>query len=285
MGTYPVHQFDPSSFPECAMSLLTPTPQRPYSLQDNGQSPSLSNDLQAAQAVQEALFPRELPSFAGWELATGWRPARVVAGDYHDLFTLSPTRLALALGDVSGKGLGPALVTASLHAAVRSRLPDRLEHLGTLARELNAYLLDSTPADLYVTLFLGVLDVASGQFTYVNAGHPPPVLLTAEGIAERCSLLDTKSTVLGILPEAEYQVGQVGLSTHCLLALFSDGITEACNPQGEMFGWGRVRQALQGIDPLSAQGAAQQLLRALARFTHGEPLADDVSLVVVRGSG
>jgi sigma-B regulation protein RsbU (phosphoserine phosphatase) len=197
----------------------------------------------------------------------------------------SPTHLALALGDVSGKGLGPALVTASLHAAVRSRLPNRIDDLAELAQELNAYLLDSTPPDLYVTLFLGVLDVVSGLLTYVNAGHPCPVLVSADLNAEGYSLLDTKSTVLGILPEAEYQVGQVGLSPGCLLALFSDGITEACNPRGEMFGWGRVRQALQGVDPLSAQGAAQQLLRALDHFTAGEPLADDVSLVVVRQSG
>src|SRR5262249_62072222 len=123
---------------------------------------------EAAWTAQQNLFPRQLPAAPGWEFAAACRPARAVAGDYYDLFKAAPGRLAVALGDVAGKGLGPALVMAGLHALVRCRLSQMSDRLPALVEELNPYLLGSTPADLFVTLFLAVLDAPTGRLRYVH---------------------------------------------------------------------------------------------------------------------
>ena len=138
-------------------------------------------DLEAASRVQQKLFPERMPEVPGWEFAGLCRPARMLAGDYYDVFALTPGHVGLALGDVAGKGLGPSLVMASLHAMVRSRLASYSGALPGLMQELNQYLLRSLPEDMFVTLFLGVLHERSGRLSYVNAGHPHPLLVTAEG--------------------------------------------------------------------------------------------------------
>src|SRR5262249_32456380 len=142
----------------------------------NGHPRETSRDLAAAWQVQQNLFPRELPSAPGWEFAALCRPARTVAGDYYDLFETAPGRIAVALGDVSGKGLGPALVMVGLRALVRCRLPRRGGNLAGLMEEINGYLLATTPEDMFVTLFLAFLDVRTGQLGFVNGGHPPPLV-------------------------------------------------------------------------------------------------------------
>jgi sigma-B regulation protein RsbU (phosphoserine phosphatase) len=204
-----------------------------------------SHSLETARRVQQHLFPRELPRPAGWDVAATCLPAQVVAGDYLDVWWLGADRLALALGDVAGKGFGPALVMAGLRALVRSRLPHGVRDLAGLTRELNDYLLGSTPDDLFVTLFLGVLDVSTGRLRYVNAGHPPPVLVASPpaGEVRRCT---EGGTILGVCPGADFDVGQAELEPGSLLALFSDGITEASDRDGKSFHEGRIVETLQG---------------------------------------
>src|SRR5262249_40792768 len=124
-------------------------------------------DLETARQVQRNLFPRQLPCLPGWDLAAVCRPARIVAGDYHDLFTPVPGCLAIALGDVAGKGLGPALVMAHLHTLIRSRLPAHLADLAGLVNELNAHLLAVLPEEMFVTLFLAVVELDTGRMRYV----------------------------------------------------------------------------------------------------------------------
>jgi sigma-B regulation protein RsbU (phosphoserine phosphatase) len=243
-----------------------------------------SHALEAARHVQEHLFPRELPRPAGWAVAAAWRPARAVAGDYLDLWWLGDGHLALALGDVAGKGLGPALVMAGLRALVRSRLTHRARGLAGLARELNDYLLASTPDDLFVTLFLGVLDVATGRLRYVNAGHPPPVLVAgaADGEVTRCT---TGGPVLVVLPGTGFEEGQVTLRPKSLLALFSDGITEATDRAGTMFHERRVVASVQGANGDSAARILAGLLEGLQHFTAGKEQADDISVILLRRPG
>jgi serine phosphatase RsbU (regulator of sigma subunit) len=136
-------------------------------------------DLENARQVQQNLFPRGLPCVPGREFAGLCKPARRVAGDYYDLFELGSGQVVVALGDVAVKGLGSALVMAGLHAVVRCRLRQFVDDLARLVEELNGYLLTATAADVFVSLFLAVLDTGTGQLRYVNAGHPPPIALRA----------------------------------------------------------------------------------------------------------
>src|SRR6516165_5841808 len=117
-----------------------------------------------------------MPEAPGWQFAGLCRPARMLAGDYYDVFDLTPGHVGLALGDVAGKGVGPSLVMASLHAMIRSRLAHYCGDLPRLMHELNQYLFASLPEDMFVTLFLGVLDERTGRLRYVNAGHGHPIL-------------------------------------------------------------------------------------------------------------
>jgi sigma-B regulation protein RsbU (phosphoserine phosphatase) len=216
-------------------------------------------------------------------LAAACRPAQTVAGDYYDVFEAAPGQLAVALGDVAGKGLGPALVMAGLHALIRGRLPQMASHLTALVDEINRYLLDSTPADLFVTLFLAVLDVRTGRLRYINGGHPAPLLLN--GSTEEVIRLAAGGTVLGILPGAAYEEGEMELRAGGLLALFSDGLVEAADEKSEAFRERRVVELLRAARAFPAQMVLISLLEAVERFTGREEQTDDLSLVVVRRRG
>jgi serine phosphatase RsbU (regulator of sigma subunit) len=198
----------------------------------NGRPHDYLRGLETARAVQQHLFPRRLPLPCGWECAACCRPAQPVGGDYHDLFQTSPGRLAVALGDVSGKGLGPALVAAHLHALVRSLLPSEPEALGRFAADLKEHLATFLPADFFVTLFLAVLDLADGWLYSVNAGHPPALLLDPS--CHSPAQLSVGGIPLGAFPGERYDVGHVRLRPGCLLAVFSDGLSEARDAAGRM---------------------------------------------------
>jgi serine phosphatase RsbU (regulator of sigma subunit) len=236
--------------------------------------------LEEARQVQLCLFPRELPQVPGWEVAAAWRPARVVSGDYYDLFEVRPGVLAVALGDVSGKGLGPALVMAGLRALVRSRLPGWAADLSGLLREVNEYLLESTPEETFVTLFLAVLEVETGRLRYVNAGHLAPLVLAGSAAAEPMAL--SGGPVLGVFPGADFPEGQAGLRAGSLLALFSDGLTEARDAQGRMFHQRRVVEALWARQEGSAARSLERLLREVEVFRGPREPADDVSVILLR---
>jgi serine phosphatase RsbU (regulator of sigma subunit) len=237
--------------------------------------------LEEARQVQHCLFPRELPPIPGWDVAATWRPARVVSGDYYDLFALRPGVLAVALGDVAGKGLGPALVMAGLRALVRSRLPGRSADLPGLMREVNEYLLASTPDETFVTLFLAVLEVETGRLRYVNAGHLAPLVLAGSPAAEPMPLTGD-GPVLGVFPGADFPEEQASLRPGSLLALFSDGLTEAMDGQGRMFHQRRVVEALRSGQEGPTARTLERLLRAVDVFRGRREPADDVSVILLR---
>jgi sigma-B regulation protein RsbU (phosphoserine phosphatase) len=239
------------------------------------------HSLEAARLVQQHLFPREFPCPDGWDVAAACWPARVVAGDYLDLFSLGPDHFALALGDVAGKGLGPALVMAGLRALVRLQLPRQAYDLAGLMRELNDYLLTSTPDDLFVTLFLGVLEVSTGRLRYVNAGHLPPLVLAGPDDGEALRFTEG-GTILGMFAEAAYDEGQLWLQPDSVLALFSDGLTEATDRAGKTFHERRVVEELQGAWGASADNMLARVLGTLEHFAHGKEQEDDISVILLR---
>jgi sigma-B regulation protein RsbU (phosphoserine phosphatase) len=170
---------------------------------------------------------------------------------------------------------------AGPRALVRSWLPHRIGDLAGLVGKLNDYLLASTPDDLFVTLFLGVLEVPTGRLRYVNAGHLPPLLLAGPD-SEVVMRFTAGGTVLGMFPGAGFEKGEVGLRPDSLLALFSDGVTEATDRSGKMFHERRLVEHLGGAGEGSSAGALARLLQGLDHFTGGKEQEDDVSVILLR---
>lgn len=239
----------------------------------------LARDVEIARDVQRNLFPRELPQVPGWEVAAVCRPARSVAGDYYDVLLTDDGALGLALGDVSGKGVGASLLSAGLHAMVRSRLPVAGCDLARLLEDLNTHLIGSSADEMFATLAVARIEPASGRVTYVNAGHPPPLVVAASS----ARWLDEGGPLAGVVPRARYVPGELRMVPGDLLAIYSDGVTEAERPGGgEMFGDQRLLEALRAARGGSAAQALAALLAAVEAYAGaGEP-ADDISVIVVR---
>jgi sigma-B regulation protein RsbU (phosphoserine phosphatase) len=241
----------------------------------------LAREVEIARQVQSNLFPRELPSIPGWEIAAVCKPARAVAGDYYDVIRTAGDELGVALGDVSGKGVGASLLSAGVHAMVRSRLPARACDLGVLLSDLNAHLLESSADDMFATVVVARVSPADGRFVYVNGGHPPPLLMSTRGPR----WLEDSGPLVGVLPRARYVPGEARLEPGDLLMIYSDGVTEAERPGGEMFGEERLLAAMNRVRGASAEASLAALLRAVEEFTGGAEPADDISVVVVRRVG
>jgi sigma-B regulation protein RsbU (phosphoserine phosphatase) len=233
-------------------------------------------ELQIAREMQQSLFPRTSPELPGFEMAAVSIPCQQVGGDLYDLIPLAAGRVALVIADVSGKGTPASLLMASLHASLRALA-------GTLApRELlervNRFLYESTQDNKYVTLFYGELEASSRRLTYVNAGHIPPLLLR-EG--EGGIRLTEGGPVLGLLEEVGFEVGSVDLRPGDVVAMVTDGATEALSPLEEEFGDERVQSALG-----QARGSARELVRALVDAVHlwtGLPgCSDDLTALVLK---
>jgi serine phosphatase RsbU (regulator of sigma subunit) len=237
----------------------------------------MAEELRLAAEIQTRLLPAAPPPLDGWELAVAWAPCREVGGDYFDFVTgRRDGRLAIAVGDVSGKGAGAALVMSSLHAAVRaqSRLGLRVPEI---MASINGYLCESTSADKFVSLFYGELDLKTGALDYCNAGHLPPLVVRSTGGQQR---LAVGGPVMGILPGAAYEQGRVRLEAGDALLLFSDGVTELQNGRGDLFGYERLSAVAEPGIP--AAQLCERIQRAGQLFARGRAPSDDTALVVLR---
>jgi serine phosphatase RsbU (regulator of sigma subunit) len=241
-------------------------------------------ELELAREVQ-AHFLSSLapPTGLGLEVAGRYRPAREVGGDYYDIIRLSDTAVALTLGDVSGKGIAAALLMATLRAFVRSQPSDPAQ-LAALMSRLNHLLHESCTGNRFASLFYAVYDATQSDLVYVNAGHLPPVLLGPAAGATPIQL-QTGGTVLGLLPDATYEVGRVQLAAGSVLVAYSDGLTEACNTMGWDWGEGRLISAIRSGRTCSAGVLADHLLAEVSRFMADGPQQDDMTLLVVRSVG
>ena len=236
-------------------------------------------ELKIAHQVQQKLFPEELPSAAGWEFAGYCLPAREVGGDYYDLFKIDEGHIALALGDVSGKGLGPALLMSSVHALVRSYLRRPGAEPAGLVTELNEHLESSTSPGMFITFFLGILDVTTGELRYVNGGHNRGIV-TCAGMGE-VVYLETGGMVVGAMPGVGFEQGEITLEPGSALTLFSDGVTEAVNEKGDMFEEERLAAVLLSAAGSGADETLNRVLKDVDRFRGRCELTDDLSVVVV----
>lgn len=240
----------------------------------------LKRDLEIATQVQQNLLPASGPPVPGLDYAGLCRPARGVGGDYFDFLQLEGGRLGLALGDISGKGVGAAILMASLQAMLRSQAPLRGDCVDELASAMNRLMSASTDGSKFSTFFYGVYDPATGDLTYVNAGHNPPfVLRAAGGGAER---LAATGMLLGLFPEAAFKKATVSLGPGDLLAIYSDGVSEAFNEAGEEFGEERLLDLLNQNLGKDARPVCDSVVEAVSRFAGAALQSDDVTLVVAK---
>jgi serine phosphatase RsbU (regulator of sigma subunit) len=208
----------------------------------------LEAELALARKIQQGLLPDEMPDQPGWRFAALWLPAREVSGDFYDFLSLPDGRLGIVIGDVTGKGMPAALVMATtrsvLHAVARSLLVLQKEQVspGWLLAQVNDILCADMPAMMFVTCLLVFLDPRSGDCTFANAGHCLPLLYNRQG----ARLLRAAGMPLGLMPGMPYDDSQVSLAINDGLLLHSDGLTEAHNPAGEMFGTDRLQSKLAG---------------------------------------
>jgi sigma-B regulation protein RsbU (phosphoserine phosphatase) len=258
-------------------------------MDEQRQRQKLENELSIAHEVQQQLFPHALPNIQGVEIEAFCRPARVVSGDYYDFVRISPTRLAFALADISGKGISAALLMANVQAALRSDVLRYRNPAGTataqidtaeIVTHLNRHLFRNTSSERYATCFFGVCDMEARRLYYTNAGHLPPVYI-CDGCAEP---LDTGGMVVGLFDDVPFKQGVVQIKSGGLLVAYSDGLIETENVYGEEFGASRLADvAARNMDG-SPKGVSEALVRAVEEWSGSPEQADDMTVVVLRFS-
>ncbi len=274
-------------------------------IEEQKEKQRLENELVIAQEVQAQLFPREISQLASLEVHGFCRPARTVSGDYYDFLALEPEKLLLAVGDISGKGISAALLMATIHSAVRAYSVENIPVLrepaavgaaigsgmmlasglhgaevspGALLSLLNHQLYESTPAEKYATLFLGIYDGAERKFTYSNGGHLPPIIMSEDGSLRR---LDRGGTVVGLFDHQSYEEGSVQLRPGELLLAYTDGVTEPENDFGE-FGERRLINLLRENRDLPLARISEIVTAAVDDWIGANEQPDDVTLVLAR---
>jgi sigma-B regulation protein RsbU (phosphoserine phosphatase) len=234
-------------------------------------------ELQIAREIQNGLFPSRPPEIAGFEVAGQSRSCHEVGGDAYDWMDLGGERLALVIADVSGKGTPASLLMASVHASVRALAGT--ESPAVIVERLNRFLFASTPANRFVTLFYAELDGSSRRLSYVNAGHVPPYRMARDGSVSR---LREGGPALGLLGDAAYEVGVVDLQPGDVVALVTDGVTEAGSLDEREFGDGRVCELLRARSGESASLVLEGLLTAVTTWEGSAGCSDDLTAVVLK---
>jgi len=233
-------------------------------------------ELGFALKVQQALFPRSLPVNRGLQFAATCIPARGVSGDYYDVFELEDGRLIFAIADISGKGISAAILMASLQALLRAVVPNG-NSPSDICRRLNIHLHQITDASRFATFFYAEWKQDQRHLSYVNAGHNPPFLFNGAG----CRSLDLGGFPLGIMPDSEYETGEVSMQLGDTIVLYSDGITEAGSAEDKPFGEKRLADVVENNRGKPLPEIQSRVLGAVRGWSRNEP-EDDMTLMLVR---
>lgn len=250
-------------------------------IEEQNKRQRLENEISIAREVQNQLFPSTLPSVPGVEIEAICKAARSVSGDYYDFIQLSPTQIAIAIADISGKGISAALLMASLQAALRSQmLTEGSEWLSTaeLVARLNKHLVRNTGDDRFATFFIAVYDSTTRKLRYTNAGHLPSFLI-GNGSSY---LLDKGGMVLGVVEDYVYEQGELQVGPNSLLIGYSDGLVEPENVYGEEFGIARLKEAAVRVQSAKPLMVAESLMAAAEEWAGTPEQADDMTVIVTR---
>ncbi|MEE9190322.1 MAG: GAF domain-containing SpoIIE family protein phosphatase [Candidatus Neomarinimicrobiota bacterium] len=235
-------------------------------------------ELRVAHDIQQNLLPKGAPDFKGFDICGRSIPAKEVGGDYFDLITISDDKMAVCLGDISGKGMPAALLMANLQATLRGQMQFTLSVSECISRS-NKLLYQSTDSQKFATLFFGIINRVQMNLTYTNAGHDPPIMISSEGKIVR---LETGGTVLGFMPDYEYKEENVSFQEGAVLVIYSDGVTDAQNDKDEDFGNDRLEEVIRSGRAKSAKEINAHVLNAVQSFTGDVPQIDDITLVVIK---
>lgn len=236
-------------------------------------------EIEIAKQVQARLFPQNLPVLPTLEYAGICSQARAVGGDYYDFLNLGRERAGLVIGDISGKGIGGALLMANLQASVRSQCAIALEHPEEFLQAVNRLFFENTADGAYATLFFAEYDDRTRKLRYANCGHLPAILMRRDGCVER---LESGGTVLGLFDAWECMVCECSLGEGDVLAVYTDGVTEAFGPAGEEFGELRLIEAIRRHRELNASTMVNEIVDEVRKFAPKEQ-SDDITLIIARG--
>jgi sigma-B regulation protein RsbU (phosphoserine phosphatase) len=257
-------------------------------IEEQGKRQKLENELSIAHEVQLQLFPHTLPKFPGVELEAICRAARSVSGDYYDFIRISPTRLGIALADISGKGISAALLMANVQAALRSDVlryrngpsGDHLANINTaeIISHLNRHLFRNSSDERYATCFFGVYDSQTRRLCYTNAGHLPPIYLRSDCVKR----LETGGMVVGLFNDVPFEQGTIEIEPGGLLMAYSDGLIEPENVYGEEFGTERLIEVAKRNMAAPPTVIAEAMMNAAEEWSSSPEQADDMTVVVMR---
>lgn len=238
----------------------------------------LEHELAVARDIQKSFLPQEPPLLEGYDIAGINVPSQEVGGDYFDFIPISEGHVGLVVADVSGKGIPAALIMAAFRAGLRAAIRDNTS-IKEIFSKVNVMLQESTDAEQFVTAFYGVLDAKGRMFTCANAGHNPPLLLSADGSLRR---LETGGLILGIQQSPGYQEEPIQLQPGDCLIFYTDGVTEAHNELEEEFGEQRLIQILRQSNHLAAEELQKEIYHQISKFVGQLGLGDDVTIVVLK---
>jgi serine phosphatase RsbU (regulator of sigma subunit)/anti-sigma regulatory factor (Ser/Thr protein kinase) len=239
----------------------------------------LEQEMRVATLIQQQFLPHELPKLPDWQVAAYYGPARAVGGDFYDFIELPDGRIGIVVGDVTDKGVPAALIMARTQSVLRGEAP-RLVAPGEVLRRANEILLPEMPPRMFVTCLYLVLEPATGRVVYANAGHLPPYVRTADGVLE----LRATGMPLGLLPGMAYEEKEAVIDPRQSVLLYSDGLVEAHGPDGDMFGFPRLRALMAHERP--GTELLNHLLEQLHEFVgRGWDQEDDITLVALQRTG
>jgi serine phosphatase RsbU (regulator of sigma subunit) len=235
----------------------------------------LAQELRVARVIQQTLLPKDIPEYHDWSIAAHWQPARAVSGDFYDFITFPDGKLALVVADVTDKGVPAALVMATTRSILQS-VTEHFASPGKVLERTNDMLCPHIPTNMFVTCLYALLDPSSGHMRFANAGHNLPYLRTSNGVIE----LRARGMPLGLMPEMDYEEKEIDISPGDELIIYSDGLVEAHNPNGDMFGFPRLREMLASGEV--EDGLIERLLQELSLFTGPAwEQEDDVTFVTL----
>jgi len=239
----------------------------------------LEHELRVARSIQQASLPKDVPTLEGWQISPYYQPAREVGGDFYDFHLLSEDQLGVVVGDAAGKGVPAALVMSTTCGMLQLAAQALDSSPGEVLQRVNETLLSRIPSNMFVTCFYTILDANSGSLSYANAGHDLPYL-HRNGEAEE---LRARGMPLGLMPGMSYEEKETILEAGESALFYSDGLVEAHDPKGEMFGFPRLRTLV--AEHAKGEPLVDFLMDKLRSFTgDGWEQEDDITLVTLQRS-